>query len=138
MAQPQKKMALIINSASYELVAFALSLATAAAALGNEVSVLFGYGGLVRLQKGFTDQVGEETAGWVRKQIKAGIKKGSVSKISEMLETLRRLGGKVYACPTAMALHNLIRSELIDGVDKVCGLAQFLTEDVEDARTIYV
>ena len=139
MAQPQKKVALIINSASYERVAFALSLATAAAALGKEVSVLFGYGGLVRLKKGFTDQVGAETDGWIREQIKAGLEKGSVSPISELLETLRRLGGKLYACPTAMALHNLISGELVAEVNRVCGLVQFLTEDAEDASmTIYV
>ncbi len=136
MSKNGEGSALIINTASYDRVAFALSLANIAAALGNEVAVLFGYGGLVRLRKGHVDDVGDETAGWIREQIRLGQAKGHVSRISELLETLPRLGGKIYACPAAMALHNLSREELIDEVNRVCGLAEFLSRSAESASTI--
>lgn len=141
MPMPKKKTrkkAIIINSASYERVAFALNLATASSALGEKVYVLFSYGGILRLRKGREDEIGKETNAWVRKEIFKGKKKNGLPKISEHLKLLRSLGGKIYACPAAMALHNLTKDELTDYVDDVRGLASFLTEEAKDAMLIYV
>lgn len=134
--QGREKIALVINTASYERVSFGLGIASAAAALGKEVHVLFGYGGLVRLRKGFEDEIGEETEAWIREQIKAGIKKGN-TRISESLKILHKLKGKVYACPAAMALHNLTKEELIDEAE-VRGVVEFLRDDAKDAEIIYI
>lgn len=134
--QGREKIAMVINTASYERVSFGLGIASAAAALGKDVHVLFGYGGLVRLRKGFEDEVGEETEGWLREQIKAGIKKGN-TRISESLKILHTLKGKVYACPAAMALHNLTKEDLIDEAE-VRGVVEFLREDARDAAIIYI
>jgi peroxiredoxin family protein len=136
--QDKEKLALVINTASYERTSFGISLAAAAAALGRKVYVLFGYGGLVRLRKGFEDEIGVETEGWIRGQIKIGLQKGGVVKISESLGLLRKFGGKVYACPTAMALHNLTRKDLTDELDEVRGVVEFLREDARGATIIYV
>lgn len=136
MTGEREKVALIVNTASYDRLAFALSVATAAAALGREVVVLFGYGAVVRLKKGCADELGDETAAWIREQIRAGLEKGNVCRISESLETLAKLGGKIYACPEAMALHNLVKGELIDGVNEVCSLVAFLSRDAKDATAI--
>lgn len=136
MAAQKEKVALIVNSASYDRVAFALGVATAAAALGKEVAVLFGYGAVVRLKKGCADEVGEETEAWIREQIKSGLEKGNVSPISESLGTLAKLGAKTYACPEAMALHNLVKDELMEGVDEVCSLVAFLGRDAKDATAV--
>lgn len=133
-----RKKALIINTASYERVAFALSLAATSSALGEKVYVLFSYGGILRLKKGFEDEVGEETDGWMRREIYKRKKKDNIPKISEHLKLLRSLGGKIYACPAAMAFHNLTKDELTDEVDEVRGLASFLAEDAKDAMIIYV
>jgi len=135
--QGREKIALVINTASYERVSFSLGLASAAAALGKEVYVLFGTGGLVRLRKGLEDEVGEETEGWIKGQIKAGLQKSGVTKISESLKILRRMKGKVYACPAAMAFHNLTREDLIDDLE-VRGIVEFLREDARGATIIYV
>ena len=139
MAQDKEKIAMIVNTASYERVAFALGIAATQQALGKEVHVLFGYGGLIRLKKGFTDQVGEETDHWVREQVKSGIEKGSISKISELLQDLSKLGGKIYACPAAMTLHGIPKDELIEEVYAVRGVTAFLQEQAKDAsKIIYV
>jgi peroxiredoxin family protein len=133
-----EKLALIINSASYDRVEHALTIATMSATLGKEVHVLFTYSGLLRLKKGFTDKIGEETEAWIRETVKAGIKKGSMRKISELLTELQRFGGKIYACPAAMAFHGVAKDELIDEVDKVCGLTTFVEEYASNALTLYI
>jgi peroxiredoxin family protein len=134
--QSREKIALVINTASYERVSFGLGIASSEAALGKEVKVLFGYGGLVRLRKGFEDEVGEETEAWLREALKTGIMKGN-TRISESLKILHKLKGKVYACPAAMALHNLTKEELIDEAE-VRGVVEFLRDDAKGATIIYV
>jgi peroxiredoxin family protein len=136
MSSEGGKLALIVNTASYDRVSFALNVATAAAAVGREVNLLFGYGGLFRLKKGAADVVAEETAGWMREPIKLGLEKGSLPRISQLLDTLLRLGGRVYACPAAMALHNLVKGELIDEVEQVCSLAEFMRQMATDGSTV--
>ena len=133
-----RKKALIINTASYDRVASALNLATASSALGEIVCVLFSYGGILRLRKGLEDEIGEETDELIRREIRRRKRKNGLPKISEQLKLLRSLGGKIYACPAAMAFHSLTRDNLTDHVDGVRGLASFLTEDAKDATIIYV
>jgi len=132
------KKAFIINTASYERVAYALSIAATSAILGEKVSVLFGYGGILRLKKGYVDKIGEETDERLRKVLSGWVEKGGLLKISEIMRLIRSFGGKVYACPTAMALHDLTRDDLIDNVDDVRGLVSFLIEEAKDAVIIYV
>ncbi len=136
MADARQKLAYIINTASYERVAFALGTAAAAAALGREVHVLFGHGAVVRLKKGAVDEIGEETAAWLREDIVTAVQKGRITRVSETLGMLRKLGGKVYACPAAMAVHNLVKEQLIDDMDGVHGGVQFLNEDAIDSSSI--
>ncbi|MBI4464437.1 MAG: DsrE/DsrF/DrsH-like family protein [Acidobacteria bacterium] len=136
MAGEDGKLALIVNTAAFDRVAFALNVANTAAAMGQETVLLFGYGALVRLKKGSADEVGEETPGWIREQVKAGLQKGNLVPISQLLDSLMMMGGKIYACPTAMALHNLTKAELIEGVTQVCGLAEFLGRDARESMTV--
>jgi peroxiredoxin family protein len=133
MTQNNGKIAIIINNASYERVAFALNLAiTQLAVFGRNVDLLFTYGALIRLKKGSTDQVGEETEHWIREQIKHGIKKGAIPRISELLKDLKKMGGRIYACTGALALHSITQEELIDEVDSIRGTTGFLCD--EDAK----
>jgi len=138
MAGERGKLALIVNAASYERVAFALSVAIAAAAAGQQVELLFGHAGLVRLKKGSTDQVGDETEVWLRDQIRSGLEKGSVSRISQLLQTVLKLGAEIYVCPAAMALHNLVRAELIEEVKEVCSLGEFMSRAAQGASVLYI
>jgi peroxiredoxin family protein len=101
------------------------------------VSILFGYGGLSRLRKGFEDEVGDETESYVREEIEGALKKSGIPKISESLKILSKLKSKIYACPAAMALHNLTKEELIDEAE-VRGTVEFLREDAKGAAIIYV
>lgn len=139
MVKDEEKIAIIINSAAYERVLYALTIASTSAVLGKKVHVLFTYGGLIRLRKGFTDHVKDETDEWLRENLETQLQKGNIHKISELLKELKKFGGKVYACPAAMAFHNTTRDDLIEEVDEVRGIAAFLEEAAKSASmTLYV
>lgn len=135
---PRDKTAIIINSASYEKVAYALTIAATCAALGNEVHVLFTYGALTRLTKDGTDRVGEETEAWIREDVRVGLVTGSMNKVSDMLKDLKSFGGKIYACVSAMAFHNIMKDELVEEVSQVTGITAFLETTRGASIVIYV
>ncbi len=139
MAKHRDKMVFIINNASYERVVTALSLASVAAALDAKVSLLFTNAGIIRVKQGSADIVSDETSSWLRKQITSGIKKGTISRISSALRDIKELGGHIYACPAAMAFHNISNEELTTEVSKVCGMAELIMTEVDQySRIIYV
>lgn len=132
------KVAIIINSASYDRVAYALTIASTSAAVGKEVHVLFTYGAVLRLMKGKADEVGEETDPWIREHVTLGSLTGAIPKISELLNKLNGFGGKVYACVSAMALHNIMEDELTEEVNGVIGITTFLEKAEGASTTLYV
>jgi peroxiredoxin family protein len=133
----QAKIALIINSPSFDRVSYALSIAAVSAAQMKEVYVLFTYGALCRLVKNQTDVVGDETDEWIRGDIKTGLTTNSIHKISEMILHLKGFGGKIYACAAAMKFHQLNTDDLIDAVDDITGIASFL-ENTDGATMLYI
>ena len=138
MTADKSKLAFVINTASYERVSFALGLAAAAAATGKDVRILFGHGGIVRLKSGCTNQLGEETDAGVRGQMKWGMGTGRLPLITELLDALKKLGSRIYACPTAMELHQIKQDQLVKEVDEVRSLVIFVNDDMKDASTLYV
>lgn len=134
----QRKVGIIINSASYDRVAYSLSVASMYSLNGNEVHVMFTYGAIIRLVKGNADNVGEETETWIRETVIAASKNKSIPRISETLKWLHDFGGKIYACVAAMATHNLVKDDLTEEVEEVTSISGFL-EKIEDASiVIYV
>ncbi len=134
---PQKQLALIINNASYDRVAYALSIAAVSAAQFTHVQVLFTYGAIIRLIKEQTDSIGNETENWLRAQIITGRNSKTIPRISEMIAHLKGFGGKIYACTAAMALHEISKEELIDDVDDILGIASFL-QRTEFSDLVYI
>ena len=133
----REKIAFFINTSSFDQVTFSLAIAVSYAALNSEVNILFGYSGIQRLKKNIVDEIGDETDILIREKIKSGIQKKGIIKISESLEMIKRLGGKIYACPAAMALHNITSQELIE-ICEIKGMVEFIREDAKDAKIIYV
>jgi peroxiredoxin family protein len=134
---PQEKLALIINNASYDRVAYALSIAAVSAAQFTQVHVLFTYGAIIRLIKDQTDSIGNETESWLRAQVIIGRDTKTIPRISEMIAHLKGFSGKIYACSAAMALHEIAKEELIDEVDEILGIASFL-QRTESANLVYI
>lgn len=139
MVKHRDKMVFIINNASYERVVTALSLASIAVALDAKVGLLFTNAGIIRIKKGNADIVSDETSSWLRKHITTGLEKGTMSRISSLLRDIRELGGLIYACPAAMAFHNISEEELTTEVNKVCGIAELIMTEVDlETKIIYV
>lgn len=134
----QEKVAVIINSASYDRVAYGLTIASTSAAAGKEVYVLFTYGAILRLVTGKADEIGEETDMWIREHVTLGAQAGAIPKISELLKNLKSFGGKIYACISAMVMHNIMESELTEEVDEVTGIAAFLGKVERASIVLYV
>jgi peroxiredoxin family protein len=107
------------------------------AAQFKDVSMLFTYGAIRRLVRDKTDEVGDETDAWFRKDLQTGLEKGSIKKISEMISYLKGFGGKIYACSAAMTFHDIDKDTLIDEVDGVTGISTFL-EQTDGAQMLYV
>lgn len=133
----QAKVAIIMHNPSYDRVSYALTLAAMSAAQLKDVSMLFTYGAIHRLVKDKTDEVGDETDTWIRRDISLGLEKGSIKKISEMISFFKGFGGKIYACSAAMNFHNIDKDTLIDEVDGVTGISTFL-EQTDGAQMLYV
>ena len=133
----QTKLAIIINSPSYDRVSYALSIAAMSAAQFNEVHVLFTYGAVLRLVKGRVNVVSDETEAWIRKDVERGLENGTIKKISELISFLQGFGGKIYACVAAMQFHNITKDDLIDVIDERIGISTFLLK-TEGAAITYV
>jgi len=133
----QEKMALIVNSASYDRVSYALSIANISAAQLKDVYVFFTYGAVLRLLEGRADEVGEETDAWVRKSVKKGLEKGTMQKISELLQFSKGFGVKIYACSAAIAFHDISEEELVT-VDGVMGISSFLEKAQGASLVLYI
>ncbi|UCH38266.1 MAG: DsrE family protein [Candidatus Bathyarchaeota archaeon] len=133
----QTKMAWIINDPSYDRVLYALTVAAMSSARFNDVKVLFTYGAVLRLVRGKTDDVGEETRDWIRENIRFGRNIGVMKSISEMIALFKGFGGKLYACSASLAFHNLTQENLLEEVDDVIGIATFL-DRTEGGTMLYV
>jgi peroxiredoxin family protein len=133
----QAKLAIILHSASYDRVSYALTLAAMAAAQFKEVSVLFTYGAIRRLVKGHTDEVGEETVAWIQRDLPLGLETGSMKRISELITYVKGFGGKIFACSAAMTFHHIAHDAFLDEVDGVTGISAFL-EQAEGGQLLYV
>ena len=133
----QPKVAIIINTSSFDRVSYALTVASISAAHFKEVHVLFTYSAVLRLVKDRADDIGEETDVLIRKDIKLGLEKGHMKRISETINYLKGFGGKIYACSTALTFHNIAISDLGEAVDEVTGISSFL-EKTDGARMLYI
>lgn len=133
----QEKFALIVNSASYDRVSYALSIANVSAADLKDVYVFFTYGAILRLLEDKADEIGEETEAWLRGPIREGLEKGTIPRVSEMLSFAKGFGVKLYACSAAVAFHKIPREELTM-VDEIMGISAFLEKMQGASVLLYI
>ena len=134
-------MIFVIATPSYHRVMHCLLTALSALTLGVKVKLFFTYGGILRLRRGMTDEVWEETEEWIRGRLREGVRRESVNRISDLLEDLYSLGAEIYACPSAMAFHNISREELVDCITGVRGITPLISSAIsggEDFTIVYV
>lgn len=142
MAEEKKhyRYCIFLHSGSYDRVYQAMSITNVVLATGGEVHIFFSYGALKRLVKGKTDDVvidGEPA--FFREEIEKNLKRGTLDRISEMLDTAKRFGRlNVYACTASMAVLNIARNELVESVDASMGLVAFLDLVKGADQTLYI
>lgn len=127
---------MVINSEEFQRVSYALSIAKVATALEMDVHMLFTFGGLKRLIKDKSDELGNISDKDIRDNLLKALEKGSVSKLSDDIADAKRIGVKIYACVSSMNILNLTQEKLIDDV-KLIGLSEFLVLSI-GSMTYYV
>lgn len=132
------QIAIILHSGSYDRVSYALSLATAALAMGSKVHMLLTYGGLKRFSLYHLEDLGEETSADIRVAVKRGLGSGGIRPMEQSLADAKRLGLRLYACSSAMANLNISRDQLLPEVDQVIGLVTFIALAQEASVNLYI
>ncbi len=121
----KEKVTMIVNSGEYQRVSYALTIAKVATAFEMEVHMLFTYGGLKRLIKSNTDELGNISDTDIQQNIKKALEKGSLTKLSDDLLNVKKMGVKIYACTSSMNILNISNENLIEDVH-IIGLSEFL------------
>ena len=120
-----------LQHATYEPAFQAASMGITAAAMGDEVYVVFAFDALRQFVGGrFGAPQGEqEQAEWARAE---GL---GVPSPARMLEEARALGAKLIACDTTVRICGFVPEELEGTLDEVMGLAS-LWRLTQGARTL--
>lgn len=131
-------MGIIFHSGSFDRLYHGFSLALAALSLGKEIKCFFTYWALEYLKREQPIEFNIDCEAEHHKDIlKKNIEKGHLLKILELIQQVKTMGGKFYACTHSMGILNIARTELIDEVDKSMGLTTWLTE-TKDYQIIFI
>lgn len=154
----KNKVAIIASKGTLDMAYPPLILATAAAAMGEEVEVFFTFYGLNIIKKGGVDHLQvapianpampvpmpniigmlpgmTPMATWMMKS--QYFAKHNVATIQELLDQCKELGVKLIACQMTMDVFGLKAEDLIDGVE-VGGAATFLNFAGEAHTTLFI
>lgn len=130
---PMRNLALIFHDEAYDRVHHGLNLAVAALALGRGVRLIFTYWALPYLKReGRPSLKGARGDEQRVTSLLDKIEKGHVEDVEELLERVRALGGRIYACTNSMGILNISRDELRAELERPVGLTTFLRECSED------
>ncbi|QSQ28196.1 DsrE family protein [Pyxidicoccus parkwayensis] len=120
-----------LQHATYEPAFQAASMGITAAAMGDEVYVVFAFDALRQLVSGaFGLPKGEQEQAELARAEGLG-----VPSPARMLEEARQLGAKLIACDTTVRICGLVPEELKGTLDEVMGLAS-LWRLTQGARTL--
>lgn len=133
-----KGFAIIFHSGSFDRLYHGFSLSLAALSLGRKVKLFFTYWALLYLKReGFVEfDIYGETERY-KEILKKNLEKGNLLKIHELIQQVKAMGGEFYVCTHSMGILNIVRTELIDEVDKSMGLTTWLTE-TKDYQIIFI
>ncbi|MFQ5646099.1 MAG: DsrE/DsrF/DrsH-like family protein [bacterium] len=156
----KERLSLIVFSGDFDKAVAAFTLATGAAAMGQEVNMFFTFWGLniLRKERGrrfkgrefltrfFNFLMGGldwlplsrlNFGGMSPRLMTYLMKKKGVATLDEMIEAAKALKIKLIACEMAMHILDIDKSDLIDEIEEVVGVPTFL-EYSRDAETIFI
>ncbi len=138
MKEEIKGLGIIFHSDSFDRIYNGLSIAATALALEQDVKFFFTYWSLTYLKKDQpTEIILDEEAEKHRPILEKAIEKGQIQEFSKLLTLAKEMGAGIYACSGSMSMRNIKKEDLIAEVDKVMGIATFLT-DIEDYQVLFI
>jgi peroxiredoxin family protein len=155
-----KKLSIISFSGDFDKLTAVFTLATGAAAVGYEVNLFFTFWGLDAIKqkqgrafigKNFVTRIFGFMMGGVKstpttrfnflglgpKIFRYLMRKNNVATLEELIEAAKLLGIHMYACEMAMHVLGLEKSDFIEEVEDVLGVATFL-ELSKDGQTLFI
>lgn len=143
VAEPVKKMLLVLSKATLDNVYACFILANGARMEGIEAEVFFTFFGLEAITKKKLERLHVATVGnpamhiptllgglpgveaMATAMMKKEMEKLDIPTVAEFLEILSASGVKLWACKLAMEMFHLQREDLFDGVDDVLTVGGF-------------
>jgi len=150
---------LIVMSGDLDKVMAAFNIAVGAAAAGKETNMFFTFWGLKAIQKGnltgkslFGRMMGLFNRGGINRigpsrfnfggigrwMFKRMMKNHNVPSLEELRKTAMELGVKMWPCQMSMEVMEIRAEDLIDGVEKSCGVANMLEMSDRSRQTLFV
>lgn len=156
----KKKISIVCFSGDFDKMVAAFTIATGAAATNRQVTMFFTFWGLNALKrKRGRAATGRSLMARAFNFLMGGLnnlplsrlnffgaspglmsgmmKRHNVATLPELVEAAHALGVRIVACEMAMHILEIDRSEMIEEVQDVVGVATFLN-DSEDAHIIFI
>lgn len=157
--EKQKKLTMIVMSGDFDKLFGAFTIASGAAAMGTDVTMFFTFWGLrgikrnVRTGKGlFGRMVGImyggdlnranpskfSFGGMGRWMFKKMMRSKNVAMLPELRQLCIDLGVHFYACQTSMEVMEIDRSDMIEQMEDVVGVAFMLEQAEQSYSTLFI
>ena len=138
MEQNPKKLAIIVQSSSYNKLHLMVTLVATAVAIQGEAHVFLTYDALYRYVTGTLDEAKPSLDDERMNRIyEEGIEGGQIPSLTDLLRQARQMGiVKIYGCSQSTALLRL-DSKLTEKLDGVIGYTTFLTSAL-DAKLVVI
>ncbi len=150
---------IIVMSGDLDKVMAAFNIAVGAAAAGKETNMFFTFWGLKAIQKGnltgkslFGRMMGLLNRGGINRigpsrfnfggigrwMFKVMMKNHKIPPLEELRNTAIELGVKLWPCQMSMEVMEIRADDLIDGVEKSCGVANMLEMSDRSRQTLFI
>ena len=157
-----EKATIVVFSGEFDKALAAFVIATGMAAQGMDVTMFFTFWGLNVIKKDKGKIVGAKNwmqkmmgmmnrggvsrlplskfnmAGMGKSMLKKIMKKEKVSALPELMEMAQDLDVKFWPCKMSMDVMGIAKEDLIDGVDKVVGVAAYSAEAANAKVNLFI
>ncbi len=134
-----KNVSIIFHSGFYDRVHHGLSIALSALLMGGKARLYFTHASLKYVKKGAkpSENIVVEGDEHYAERYISNLKEGHIEELEEVIKYCKDVGAEIYVCPASMAMLNISRDELIDEVDEVIGLSDFINRS-KDFDLIFI
>ncbi|MFM8551100.1 MAG: DsrE/DsrF/DrsH-like family protein [Nitrospiraceae bacterium] len=159
-AKPDR-VTIVVLSGDMDRVMAAFIIATGAAAMGMQVTMVFTFWGLNAIRRTGTASGAKDWLrrmfGWLNKggadllplsrfhffglgtsMMKRVMQQHRMPGVPELLQTAQELGVQFIACTTSMGLMGITKDTLIDGIDQLAGVTTYLAEAKQGSVNLFI